>query len=116
MITLLDTFKNIVDIILHQPTENQTLTKVISMLVEWELSEETHCTTKQISRTTPTIPESSAALNMEVRNATSVAQPYHPFHPHHQLNRNHFHNPQQKSGGVGNNRGYRGKKRSRPML
>ena len=40
--TLPETFKNIVDIILHQPAEEQTLAKVISTLIEWEQSEATH--------------------------------------------------------------------------
>ena len=76
--TLPETFKNIVDIILHQPAEEQTLTKVIATLVEWEQSEETRRSANEPKYPAPsTVPEfstsqpSSSALYSGVRNRSS---------------------------------------------
>ena len=86
--TLPESFKNIVDIILHQPAQEQTLTKVISTLVEWELSEESRRSAHESNQTTSSqspIASStpiSRALYTRSKLRTSSHQRYHSFHSH----------------------------------
>ena len=64
--TLPETFRNIIDIILHQPSTEQTLPKVISTLIEWEQSEETRRTASQLNNSSSSlVPAIAAALNAE---------------------------------------------------
>ena len=104
--TLPETFKNIVDIILHQPAEEQTLTKVISTLVEWEQSEETRRSASQstqpISDPVP-VPSNSAfpsALHAETKRRSAFRPHYRSFYT-------------QSTRGLSRNRGYRGRFRPR---
>ena len=81
--TLPETCKNIVDIILHQPAEEQTLTKVISTLVEWEQSQETRRSANEpkypalgIATDSSTSQPSSTAFYSGVRNHSTVGSRY----------------------------------------
>jgi len=86
--TLPDTFKNIVDIILHQPEEDQTLTKVISTLVEWEHSEESRRTAYDLHKpavssiSIPSDPSIASALNARTRYRSSSGQRHRLFNSH----------------------------------
>lgn len=85
--TLPETFRNIVDIILHQPTEEQTLTKVISTLVEWEQSEETRRSANESTHRqlvpgvvpTPSDTSISSAFNTQTKRPASFTQSYCSF-------------------------------------
>ena len=80
-----ETFRNIIDIILHQPPTKQTLRKVISTLIEWEQSEETRHTASQLNPSTlGPIREIAASLNAE---AASPSQSRYNFRSGSSYNR-----------------------------
>ena len=76
--TLPETFKNIVDIILDQPAEEQTLTKVISTLVEWEQSQETRRSANECKQPLSDTaflssnPSLSSALHVDVKRRSNI--------------------------------------------
>jgi len=86
--TLPESFKNIINIILPEPAEEQTLTKVISTLVEWELSEESRRSAHESNHPTARLsPIASnilipSALYTESKQHTSTRQRYPSFHSH----------------------------------
>jgi len=81
-----ESYKNIVDIILHHPAQEQTLTKVIATLVEWEYSEESHRSgNKSPQQTRSPAPMSSntpisSALNTHTKYRSSFRLHYLSFH------------------------------------
>ena len=84
--TLPETFKNIVDIILDQQAEEQTLTKVISTLVEWEQSQETRRSANECKQ--PLLdtaflssnPSLSRALHVDAKRRSNIRQHYRSFY------------------------------------
>jgi len=82
--TLPETFRNIIDIILHQPPEDQTLPKVIATLIEWEQSEETRRTANQLHQSKPNPgPDIGSALNANAAGTGSFNPPYRSSGSYH---------------------------------
>ena len=115
--TLPESYKNIVDIILHQPAEEQTLTKVIATLVEWEYSEESRrSANKSPQQTRSPAPMSSntpisSALNTHTKYRSSFRPHYRSFHsytkPRFNRIREHGGRFQTRNQRFGTSRGFR---------